>query len=450
MQSLGAAKDFFFVLSPYSEGRRDWGLLRKDYSARPGYFAFATLTGELGDARYLGELAAPEGVRAFLFDKPEGGQSVVFWSRSELDTQGTGTIDSDQLKPEPRSYVLPAKDGNYTCRNLFGTPTPLCAANGKLELTADRYPAYVSGLSGLTASVPAPPQPAQTKQPVSDASTDLTIVMRVVLSDDFILNNGRDSVDMKADRGTLTLEICNLSMESKRGTVSVSGGTAEGMPKQVELAPMQKISMPLTFTPVFAEKKFSGKMEFSGRFNDKKTTRLHVPIRLLTREALTMKRQQLDGIYNAKRWHANSAGGNQMNIQYDEKEGAICFEAEFPPDCPDRWVYPEMELSLPRESFKNAVGVNFEIKCEADTAPKESYFMLVMRPDIVAGKGNLTGKGEWHVRYPIPARTWESRFVQFGEFVKDDPADTQKIRIGLNPKDNRIRYWIRNLQVIYK
>ena len=139
-----------------------------------------------------------------------------------------------------------------------------------------------------------------------------------------------------------------------------------------------------------------------------------------------------------------------MNILYDEKEGAICFEAEFPPGCPDRWVYPEMELSLPRENFKNAIGASFEIKCEADTPPKESYFMLVMRRDIIAGKDNLPGNGEWHVRYPIPVRTWESRFVQFGEFVGDDPANTKKIRIGLNPKDNRIRFWIRNLQLIYK
>ena len=447
MQAAGIEKDFFFVLSPYNEGYSDWGLLRKDYSARPGYFSFATLVHELGDAKYLGELAAPDGIRAFLFRKPDGSQSIAFWRQSELDLLENAEIEPDNFKPMPQTWTLPAATGVYSGCNLYGTPMKLAAENGQLRLTADRWPVYVHGLSGLTPATPARVRPAK---PAPDPETDLSIVIRARLSGDFIQNNGRDSVDMKGASGALTLEVCNLSNETKRGTLSVAGGTVTGMPGTIELKPMQKLSFPLVFTHAIPEKEFNGKIEFTGRFNGRKTTRFHIPIRLLGREILSMKRNVLDGIYNPKRWHSNCAGGNHMTTRYDEKEGALCFEAEFPPGTNDRWVYPEMELSLPRESFKDAVGVSFEIKLEADTAPKESYFMLVMEPKIKAGDHNRHGQGEFHVRYPIPDQNWQTRVVQFEESVKADPADTRKIRIGLNPKSDRVRYWIRNLQIIYR
>lgn len=77
MQSLGVARDFFFILSPYNEGVKDWGLLRKDYTARPGYFAFAAMVKELGNAKLLGKLDTPKGIRAFLYEQPDGTQTVA-------------------------------------------------------------------------------------------------------------------------------------------------------------------------------------------------------------------------------------------------------------------------------------------------------------------------------------------------------------------------------------
>ena len=255
---------------------------------------------------------------------------------------------------------------------------------------------------------------------------------------------------MKGASGALTLEVCNLSNETKRGTLSVAGGTVTGMPGTIELKPMQKLSFPLVFTHAIPEKEFNGKIEFTGRFNGRKTTRFHIPIRLLGREILSMKRNVLDGIYNPKRWHSNCAGGNHMTTRYDEKEAHSASKrssrrGRTTAGSIRRWSFP-----CRAKSFKDAVGVSFEIKLEADTAPKESYFMLVMEPKIKAGDHNRHGQGEFHVRYPIPDQNWQTRVVQFEESVKADPADTRKIRIGLNPKSDRVRYWIRNLQIIYR
>ena len=53
MQMLGVSRDFFFVLLPYNEndGKKDWGLMRRDFTVKAGFPAFATLVDQLGERR---------------------------------------------------------------------------------------------------------------------------------------------------------------------------------------------------------------------------------------------------------------------------------------------------------------------------------------------------------------------------------------------------------------
>ena len=115
MQFLGVRRTFAFVLPPYNEygGKKDWGFLRRDYSAKPAYFAFASLIHSLGNGRMLGAWDAGADVEAYLFEQENRTQSLVLWAKSNVDQQG---IVAKKIKVRiPACNML---RGN----NIFGTP----------------------------------------------------------------------------------------------------------------------------------------------------------------------------------------------------------------------------------------------------------------------------------------------------------------------------------------
>ena len=66
----GVMRSYFFVFPPYHErnGAKDWGMLRRDYSAKPQVAAFSTLLWELDRAEYLGEYDLGAGRALFSFN----------------------------------------------------------------------------------------------------------------------------------------------------------------------------------------------------------------------------------------------------------------------------------------------------------------------------------------------------------------------------------------------
>lgn len=434
MQNLGIERDFFFVLSPYNEGAKDWGLLRKDYTARPGYFAFAAMVKELGEAIPQGKLELGKEVCAYLYRQPDGKQTVVIWSISDIDTNSDDKIDVRRKNIHRQQTVLKAADGSYTVRNIFGTPSTLKASGGKLLLSVTREPIYIHGLSGLTPSVPVPKIGKSTRKSLK---VDQTVILRPELSEDFMLSSGRNSVDLKGKSGRLTLQIYNLSDTAKTGTITVNGGTVSGLPKTVSVAPFSKVEIPLVFTPQLNVGKFRGKMEFNGVFNNKAITRLYVPLYLFSHSVVNGRTLYIDGIYNPERWRDNASG--KIEKSYDKSERAIRFDVKFPQHG-DRWVYPEYILELPRESFKGARGVAFEMKTTPST-PKESVFMAVMSKEKEHGKAVF-------IRFPMPGKEWEERILCFDEFIPN-PEDIEMFRIGENPFEHSQTFWIRNLRIFY-
>ena len=197
---------------------------------------------------------------------------------------------------------------------------------------------------------------------------------------------------------------------------------------------MGKVELPLLFTPHIPEKEFHGRMEFSGTFNGKPVSRLHIPVFLFGESVASGKTMTLEAISDPKRWRNNSSGN--MTAAYDEKEGAIRFDVEFPQHG-DRWIYPEFILK-PRESFRRARGVAFEIKT-VPSMPKEAVFMAVM------GREKEHGRAVF-IRFPMPSAEWEERIISFDEFVPN-PENIEMIRLGVNPKSDRQSYWVRNLRV---
>lgn len=429
MQSLGVAKCFFFVLPPYNEqnGNKDWGLLRRDYSVKPGYVAMATLTGQLGNATYLGPLNWGQGVRAFLFSQPDGSQTVAFWRISELDSSDKKMHGADSV-----SVTLTVKPGSYLITDLLGTASKSSTdAAGQLRLNATRYPAYISGLNGLK-PVSAPPA-----LPVAAEKNDkdLSIILKVRFSADFVMNAGKDAVDIKVNKGKLKLEVWNLSANRKSGSLSVKSGELTGIPDKITVKPWSKVEFNCEFKPEFSGKVQSSSLELSGVFDDRKISRLYVPVIQMGRTRKACISQPLNWTADPGSWKPVSSG--RLVISAVPEEKAVKFDVEYLKKV-DQWVYPVYVLQLPQESLRGAFGIAFEIKTDGKP-PRKSVLML-------EGKGSDGRKRSHWIAYDPPGNKWSERVVVLSGF--DDLADIKELKIGMNPVEKRKTFYLRNIRIL--
>ena len=414
LQNLGIARDFFFVLPAFNEGRKDWGLVRRDQTVKPGYTAFANLNHQLSYARLLGEVILKKGVRAFLYEQKNGSQTLVVWSESEIDN---ADAEEKEIPVE-----IPQKNGKYTAANNFGTVFDVYSGKGKICLTATRYPLYIKGLHGLKAD----------RKPLSAGiferrkDKELAIVLRPILGKEFSISV--ESSEMSSIPGKMTLQVWNLSPENKQGKLTVSGAKAEDLPSQVVLKPFEKKEYELVITPDLPNGAYKGKLEFGGEFSGKPISRMVIPLL----QTAWMPSRDLDYRDPAK-WKANSPG--TMNISYDKSEDAIRFHTVFKQGAA-LWIYPEYVLA-PSDSLKHAAGIRFEIKAEK----KDIAHGLAFSTAIVS----IDGKDQWLV-YPAATDQWETRVVPFDNV---NPEQVKNLRIGMNPKCNDFTYYIRNLKIYY-
>ena len=186
MQMGGIARSWLFLFGCYNErgGRKDWGTMRRDGHVKPICAALSTLTGELGDARLLGEVKVGEGVRAFLYTRDgaresgqsdgaresgqsdgarESGQSdgaresrqpadggapgdraiavgadrrgarqtLVFWSVSEIDTLAQGPVHPEEVLERP--FEIEVKANHAVLPPALRT-TPLSEGGESVDL----------------------------------------------------------------------------------------------------------------------------------------------------------------------------------------------------------------------------------------------------------------------------------------------------------------------------
>ncbi|WP_288559310.1 hypothetical protein [uncultured Victivallis sp.] len=428
MQSLGVNRDYFFVLCPYNEqnGGKDWGLLRHDYTAKPGYAAFATLTDRLGAAEYQGILKPAKNVRAFLYRQPDGSQTVIYWTLSELDRDGQRP-DLTIADRYETTFTLAVADGTYRTTDLLGSPGTITAGNGRLELRAERFPAYVDGLSGLKPDIPAPPPSKQSVPSVEPL--DKAIVFKTVLSPDFQLTAGKDRAELLNTPARLKLLVYNFSTQEKRGCITINEGKVKGLPNQTVIPAFGRKEFSLTFIPAAGQKE----IVFRGVFQDKPASPLVIPISSLD----GCRTVDLPNTSDPLNWKPNSSG--KMAISFDPAEQAVCFHTKFPPNV-DRWVYPEYTLQLPQESLHGAYALTFEVKATPDAIKQ----MLVM------SVGHTGEKQEKAVHHPVlrPSEHWEKRTIYFDK--QSEPLEIIRLRIGLNSMSDEITYRIRNIQVVYQ
>ena len=414
----GVMRSYFFVFPPYHErnGAKDWGMLRRDYSAKPQVAAFSTLLWELDRAEYLGEYDLGAGRRAFLFQQPDGSQTLVAWLESILDREKHDAAVTDASVADT-TFSLPV-GGDLECVDIMGKTT----VHPSSALPLSRYPGYIRGISGLKASK-APVPVGHLKKRV--LSAEHAIVFKPVFLSGFETSSDRSCMLYDKGKGQIRLEVFNLSGQMQKGKVKVSGLSGlSGLPEQMELPPMSRNEFILEGTPDRAVTELA----VNGVFNGRKVTPAVVPLRSLA--ALnTASRQPLEN--SANRWRSNSSG--RMEITDDPDENAVCFRTRFTSG--DFWTYPEYVLRLPEETFKGAAAIRFEIR--GDGRIGQSNLMLVEGTQKEVGRTTMLGIG------PVSSG-W--RTVTMLLPVQD--TDVKMFRIGVNPKEKDYRFWIRNIELL--
>jgi len=424
----GAGRTFFFMFGVCSErqGRKAWGLLRRDGSPKPGCVALGEMMRAVGRAALVGELDVGPAARALLYTQPDGTQSVAYWTESVLDRE---------------TRVIPLAPENAPERRLV-----LRTTEGPIELSATNTVRYRHGLRGLV-PVRRPVPSGRSRRAPMPPDADDAVVLRVEPVDGSYEVSGRFTrADFPADRTRVKIEVWNLSDRPKKGCVASSHFNLEGLPDEIALPPDGKVAFTVAATPkpnMPEETLF----ELVGTFEGKRSTPLVMPVSLTGRFLASCRKRTLDW-RDVKRWKVNS-NAVEKKMSFDTAEQAMRFDYVFPADtwAGRKWAYPEYALDLPVESCADGRYVEFEIKCAQDKAENDfmvNFLMVVGKDGKYQNLAYLPPSGTWERRrVPITGRTGGKK----SEAVM--PGDSLRaLRIGGNPYGRTLTFWIRNVRVL--
>ena len=459
----GVERAFFFVFGVRNErgGSKDFGVLRRNGTAKPIFSAMATMNRQLGGKRLVGRMDAPPGIRAFLFEPDPGdadgadatGQTVVFWSESPMDTATGGQVveSSPDFAREWRlsfasGYALNSAGGAAPGPlRLFDTcgmemPPPAAAPDGALVLAASRFPSYLTGLHGLRAVQP--PHPIGDQDSLArQGDIDPSIVIRPILDRlDFSIGSNKTLASLDADTGRLAVEVWNFSDSAKTGTISATGCPIAGIPSDsFVIGP--RGSGPVCFDCALeagdaASGEYSAALRLSGNFNGREISRAAVPLFFAKRFLETCVRVPLAWRDPAK-WTRNTSAP-EFSASWDEREKAVRFDVAWKDTASNRWFYPILELALPEESLAGARRIVFEVRSEQDKVENDFVSQNVM---LVFANGSAH-----YLQYEAPTTEWERRHVDLP--ADQDLSRVTAIRIGANPIGTRCSFWVRNIEVL--
>ena len=443
LQMEGVARNYFFVFGAFNEqgGTKDWGVMRRDGTVKPVYAAISAMVGELASARLAGEVKVGDGLRAYLFDQPDGSQTVAYWSVSPLDTATGGKVEST---PDcERTMRLAAPDGEYRLVDTCGMRSVAAAKGGALALASTRYPSYVSGLRGLKADVA--PKPCGKVLPYAAADDeDLSVVIRAEFDGgDFEVTNQKTLAVLKGNRGKVRVVVWNLGDTAKTGTVEVAGARLVGLPdRPFALGP--RGTAPAVFDCTLEpadDDPADTALVLTGRFNGRRSSRLYASLLLESRFLAKLVRVPVAWRDPAKDWKRNTSA-NDCKVSWDEKEQAVRFDMDWADPNADKWFYPVHELDLPQESLKDACMLEFEVKSGQNKVENDFVCANLM---LVYGDGS---RPDFYLSYPSPIGRWERRLVKVDEV--EAIKDVASLRVGANPKGSKCTFWIRNLAILKK
>ena len=433
LQMQGVSRNYFFVFGAYNEagGKKDWGVMRRDGTVKPTYAAMSTIVRELAQARLLGELKLGATSKGYLFEQPNGMQTLAFWSISPVDTaHGTVSVESDCAQ----SLKLPIPSGDYTLTDLCGQRHRVTSN----VVTAMRWTAYLSGLRGLKADVA--PFPRGTCAPYVPApDEDLSVIFRVDLNtNDFVVSGHKSVAELRADTGRLCIHIWNLEARAKRGTVAVSGGSVIGLPAEIDLPSNGEASFDCVYAALPRAPLVSD-LTLAGLFDGRRSSRLVVPVRNEKAFLSNCRAIDLKNALDPKAWGIANTSADQYSVAWDDSEQALRFDFAWTKGQDDRWFYPVYKLKLPEESFADGLVLEFEVKSVQDKVENDFAQQNLML--VFAG----SARADRYISYSAPLTGWETRRVSlYGE----EANAVRAFRLGANPHGRRCTFWLRNLRIL--
>lgn len=434
LHSLGVKHVFFFVFPPYNEqnGHMVWGLLRWNWTVKPGYVALANLTAQLANSHYLGQSNFGHGVHAFIFRQEasvsrmarKGTQTLVLWAKHRQHiTIRTGAAKLERV-------------------NVVGTATLLVPEKkGEYSVTIGKSPIFINGISGLKPGIP--PHGLKTVH-MSRMGRNLTTVLRLQLGKgvQFMGNDAAQLVNGATAHAVL--DVYNFSPQPSLGIVANADAMFDvrGLPPKISVPPMGCVRIPLDIRMPSKGVRSANllaavDLKFSGRFNSHPIAPVVVPfIPALNRLAAQFRVRTL--ALPASRWHANTSG--IMQVKADPRQDAVCFHVVFPPNV-DHWIYPYVNLNKPTEKLTGSVGMSFQVK----SGPTTAGFSAIL---LMAAPAN--GAGWTGFPYRL-SRHWRTVNVVWanGGPPGFNPADIGILRIGCNPRQKSFTYWIRDIKVYF-
>jgi hypothetical protein len=455
LRALGVARIFFFVLPPYNEGggQNVWGLLRWNWTVKPGYVALANLTAQLGDSRYLGPLDLGAGVHGYLFQQlsPPPRRRTA-----DAGKRWTGGPAPNSAAPGSQTLVvwaarkrnivlpaIPARIHQLQRVNLMGSPSTLSAGtHGRYHLMVGVAPIYVNGLRGLQ---PSAAPPAAARPSVKSSGKDLATVLRVKLGRGF--RSKGNYATLEKSPANAVIEVYNFSAQTVRGRVRVrsAGWMVNGMPRRLSVPPMSHVDTPVAIQLARVGKRVWRRhplrrmtLALDGHFAGRPVDPVAIPISRPFAQLTSLFRCRALRVTEPALWSTNASG--KMSITSSPRQHAVRFHVVFAPHV-DHWVYPDLRLRLPGENLGGSVAVSFQVKREALTAgqaPPATTSNLLMA---------VNAKGQWK-GFPYPLSThWRTVYVLWNHF---SPAPVVMLRIGCNPRQNDFTYWVRHLKVYYR
>jgi len=432
----GVGKSFYFVFPAYRciNPKMNLSFMRSDGSAKAILCACSAMTGELMQARLLGEVKLQEGVRAFVFQQADT-QTLVFWSVSTLETSTTpvGLTTQNLVDIE---LSVPA--GSYRLTDTLGATREVTAADGKLALQTSRFPSYLSGLRGLAVDVPAVPR-GEIERYQPGADEDLSVVIRVDLHpEDFVMVGNKTKAEVRAEAARMNVVVWNFSSEEKRGVLLSEGGLLAGLPAEIILPAQGKAEIAVTLDTT--AEPIDSRLVLSGRFNDRVTSRLVMPYVAFwkfakTCEAIAWDLSQHDGWVEF---------GSSDTVAITADAGGVRFDLSWDDSQTDRWFYPRHALTLPVETLKRARFLEFEVKSVQDD-PVNAYTHSMCSFATVPQPGGV--KKSYRCQFQAPNANWEIRRVDLYA-AGIDWDNVRTFHIGGNPKGMKVTYWVRNFRLL--
>lgn len=439
-QAYGVERVYRFVMIPYNErdGHKDWGMMRRDGTVKPVYAALSTMNYLLNDAKYLGEYQLSSTLTGHLLARKDGTQILAFWSRSPVDSTFKFDADLEQMQAKklfPFELKMTLPDGDYSLFDIFGKETKIKGGENKFSCT--RYPRYLVGKLDLK-----PTKPGFSAGSAGTLKTDddLSVVVDAYVdNNDFGITDRKATAVLNRKTGKLQLSVYNFSNTKKTGKLEAKGGKLDGVPAEFSLDPFSKQVFQVTVTPDDGAKAID-ELVISGSFNNRKITQTVIPLQLPARIFKNTSQKELKANV-ASAWRKNSSG--EMTITDDAEEKAVHFNCKYQSSV-RKWCFPEYILQ-PKESFKNAVALSFEIKSKQDKIENDFNRTLVYICGTVLHEVGKSSEAE----YPAPIETWEMRVIPLHR-LSFPLEDVKMIRIGGAPQGNVLDFWIRNVRVIYK